>query len=91
MHAMSEKLASDFALFEKAVSAACDNVIAAEPEITKFDTIAGDGDCGLCLKAMTEGIKKGFQAGKIDKTDVTSAIVDIAAIVSSIPCTFFAR
>lgn len=33
----------DFAFFEKAVSAACEAVIKAEPEITRFDTIAGDG------------------------------------------------
>lgn len=33
---------------------------------------------------MTEGILKGLQGGKIDKNDVTSAIVDIAAIVSDV-------
>ena len=29
----------------------CQNLIAAEPEITKFDVITGDGDCGYTLKA----------------------------------------
>jgi dihydroxyacetone kinase len=28
----------------------------AEPEITRLDTIAGDGDCGLTLKAGAEGL-----------------------------------
>lgn len=36
----------DYASFEKALTAACHRVIEAEPEITRFDTIAGDGDCG---------------------------------------------
>lgn len=75
--------AADFALFEKAVSSACNNVVAAEPEITKFDTIAGDGDCGLCLKAMAEGVLNAFKSGKVDKNDVTSAMVDIGAVVSA--------
>lgn len=36
----------DYATFEEALTAACKRVIEAEPEITRFDTIAGDGDCG---------------------------------------------
>jgi triose/dihydroxyacetone kinase / FAD-AMP lyase (cyclizing) len=31
-------------------------IIQAEPEITRLDTIAGDGDCGLTLKAGAEGL-----------------------------------
>jgi hypothetical protein len=42
-------------LFSEAVKSACQSVIKAEPEITKYDTIAGDGDCGTCLKAGAEG------------------------------------
>lgn len=48
---------SDFGAFERAVAAACEAVVAAEPEITRFDTIAGDGDAGLTLKAGAEGKK----------------------------------
>lgn len=36
----------DYASFERALTAACERVIEAEPEITRYDTIAGDGDCG---------------------------------------------
>jgi dihydroxyacetone kinase len=39
----------DIPLFRRRVSAACENVIAAEPQITHFDTIVGDGDCGMTL------------------------------------------
>jgi dihydroxyacetone kinase len=32
-----------------------ERVIAAEPEVTKYDTIVGDGDCGIGLKRGAEG------------------------------------
>ncbi len=38
-----------------AIERAANALIAAEPEITKQDTIAGDGDAGLTLKAGAEG------------------------------------
>ena len=42
--------APDSASFKASVEKACKALIAAEPEITRMDTIAGDGDCGLTLK-----------------------------------------
>jgi hypothetical protein len=33
-------------------------LIRAEPEITRFDTVVGDGDCGIGLKRGAEGKKK---------------------------------
>lgn len=71
----------DFSLFEKSVIAGCQSVVEAEPEITRYDTIAGDGDCGLCLKAMAEGIIKAFKAGQVDKDNVASAVLNIAAVI----------
>lgn len=41
--------------FIDAISRACKAVIAAEPDITRMDSLAGDGDCGLTLKAGAEG------------------------------------
>jgi dihydroxyacetone kinase len=41
--------------FTAAIERACKNLIAAEPEITLMDSIAGDGDCGLTLKAGASG------------------------------------
>merc|ERR1712093_717250 len=72
---------TDFALFEKSVTAGCQAVSDAEPEITRDDTIAGDGDCGLCLKAMADGIIKAFKAGQVDKQNVASAVLNIAAVI----------
>lgn len=34
---------------------ALERVIAAEPEVTKYDTVVGDGDCGIGLKRGAEG------------------------------------
>jgi dihydroxyacetone kinase len=41
--------------FTAAIELACKNLIAAEPEITYMDSVAGDGDCGLTLKAGASG------------------------------------
>lgn len=40
---------------EAVVRSACESVIRAEPEITRLDTITGDGDCGDTLKAGANG------------------------------------
>lgn len=38
-----------------ALTSALERVIAAEPEVTKYDTVVGDGDCGIGLKRGAEG------------------------------------
>lgn len=48
--------APDSDKFVRAITSACEALIKAEPEITRMDTIAGDGDCGLTLKAGAEGL-----------------------------------
>lgn len=47
---------ADYALAKKALTSALDRVIAAEPDITNYDTIVGDGDCGIGLKRGAEGL-----------------------------------
>lgn len=49
-------IAPDPAGFVSAISRAATALIAAEPEITRQDTIAGDGDAGLTLKVGAEGV-----------------------------------
>lgn len=39
----------------KALKAGLRAIVIAEPEVTKYDTLVGDGDCGLCLKGGAEG------------------------------------
>lgn len=57
------------------------SVIAAEPEITKYNTIAGDGDAGLTLKAGAEGIMDEMSQNKISDKDVVQAMVQCSAVV----------
>ena len=47
--------AQDPKAFDAAVERACKALADAEPEITRMDNIAGDGDCGLTLKAGAAG------------------------------------
>lgn len=68
----------DYAFFEKAAIAAAHKLIEAEPEITRYDTIAGDGDCGLCLQSGAEGIVAAFKEGAVDKNDVVTAVLNLA-------------
>lgn len=39
----------------EALTAALGKVIAVEPEVTRYDTVVGDGDCGIGLKRGAEG------------------------------------
>jgi dihydroxyacetone kinase len=47
--------AQDVSEFERSVERACNALDKAEPEITKMDTVAGDGDCGLTLQTGANG------------------------------------
>lgn len=47
--------APDVASFNASIRRACNALVAAEPEITRMDSIAGDGDCGLTLKDGASG------------------------------------
>jgi dihydroxyacetone kinase len=46
----------DYKKATEILNTALEQVIAAEPEITRFDTIVGDGDCGTGLKRGAEGM-----------------------------------
>jgi len=46
----------DLELFRGVVIAGLKNLIGAEKEITKYDSIVGDGDCGIGLKRGAESI-----------------------------------
>lgn len=45
----------DPVLAKSALIAALNRLIAAEPDVTRYDTIVGDGDCGIGLKRGAEG------------------------------------
>ncbi len=47
--------AVDPAIVKKVLTNGLQRLIAAEPDVTNYDTIAGDGDCGIGLKRGAEG------------------------------------
>lgn len=49
--------AQDVQGFRRAVERACNALDKAEPEITKLDTVSGDGDCGLTLQVGAHGTR----------------------------------
>ncbi|KAJ7206232.1 dihydroxyacetone kinase [Mycena haematopus] len=69
--------------FLAALQRACAALAAAEPEITRMDTIAGDGDCGLTLKAGAQGVEKAIKAGTITGTDLVADVVAIAKVAEN--------
>ncbi|BGP44681.1 hypothetical protein JCM10450v2_000495 [Rhodotorula kratochvilovae] len=72
---------TDSKLFISALEEALKAVIHAEPEITRYDTIAGDGDAGLTLKAGATGIMDAIAQNRIPDDDVVAAMVAISAVV----------
>lgn len=46
----SKDLKIDPSLLESMLRKACDALVVAEPDLTKWDTVMGDGDCGETLK-----------------------------------------
>lgn len=48
----------DTAAATKALKAGLEYVVAAEPDVTRFDSVVGDGDCGIGLKRGAQGKTK---------------------------------
>ncbi|OBT55011.1 hypothetical protein VE04_04502 [Pseudogymnoascus sp. 24MN13] len=66
----------------KALESGLVGLISAEPEITKYDTMVGDGDCGLCLKAGAEAVLAHIKKDRMS-SDVAQFVSQIAYIVES--------
>ena len=45
-------------LLEKVVRTGCDRAIAAEPNLTKWDMVMGDGDCGEAVEGVSRAVLK---------------------------------
>jgi dihydroxyacetone kinase len=73
-------LTIDPSLASKALKHALQNLIAAEPDVTRYDTVVGDGDCGIGLKRGAEGILKVLESNG----DQTDAALYLDAIISTV-------
>lgn len=66
--------------FRKALKSGLDRVIAAEPDVTRFDTVAGDGDCGIGLKRGAEAVQKMLERNEaVD--DGILALSDVVRVI----------
>jgi len=70
----------DLHRFKEVVEKACLSLIQAEPDITRLDSIAGDGDCGLTLKGGAEATLVAVKRGLIDGGDVLRSVLVISRI-----------
>ncbi|KAF4624111.1 hypothetical protein G7Y89_g14060 [Cudoniella acicularis] len=66
-------------LLEATIRLACERAIASEPNLTKWDMVMGDGDCGEAVKGVSEAILKILDKGTANSGsvfDVLHAIID---------------
>ncbi|KAK1846245.1 dihydroxyacetone kinase [Colletotrichum chrysophilum] len=71
----------DIAVTKSALTSALNHVIAAEPEVTKYDTLVGDGDCGLCLKTSAQAVLAYINEQKGLEADAGKLVDNIARVV----------
>ncbi|KAL2830039.1 Dak1 domain-containing protein [Aspergillus cavernicola] len=74
----------DIATIKKVLSAALERVIKAEPQITRYDTIVGDGDCGIGLKRGAEAVLALFNNPSANLTDdVVNTVNRVVTVVEN--------
>lgn len=67
----------DATTFTEALTSGLEALVAVEPEVTRFDTVVGDGDCGIGLKRGAEAVLKHLKETKA----TGDVVVDLANIV----------
>ncbi|EAU36961.1 conserved hypothetical protein [Aspergillus terreus NIH2624] len=74
----------DPAVLKKVLGAGLKRVIAAEPQVTRYDTIVGDGDCGVGLKRGAEAVQALLDDPSANLTDdVVQAVNRIVTVVEN--------
>ncbi|EON97552.1 putative dihydroxyacetone kinase protein [Phaeoacremonium minimum UCRPA7] len=80
----SKDLKIDPALLEKMLRGACDALVEAEPDLTKWDTVMGDGDCGETLKTGATSLLAALDEQKIAaKGSIVTVLQELEDIVES--------
>jgi len=67
----------------KALTTALQTVIAAEADITRYDTVVGDGDCGIGLKRGAEAILSHIDEQPL-REDIGSSLASIVNVVENV-------
>ncbi|CUM64541.1 uncharacterized protein PRCAT00002147001 [Priceomyces carsonii] len=71
----------DAGVFELVLRGGLEKLLSKELQITLYDTVAGDGDCGETLAAGGHAILEALDDNSIDLSDMVSALNCIAMIV----------
>ncbi|KAJ5909105.1 Dihydroxyacetone kinase [Penicillium taxi] len=72
-------------IVKKVLGAGLERVIAAEPEITRYDTIVGDGDCGIGLKRGAEAIQSLLETSDPPlSADIVNTVNRITTVVENV-------
>jgi len=79
----SKDLKVDAAVLEKMLRKACDDLIKAEPDLTKWDTVMGDGDCGETLKTGATSLLAALDSGLAKSGSVVKVLHELEEIVES--------
>lgn len=82
-HENPSNLKLDPAVVKKVLGAGLKRVISAEPEVTRFDTIVGDGDCGIGLKRGAEAIQKLLDTAPLSD-DIVNTVNQIVTVVENV-------
>lgn len=70
----------DAAAFSENLKNALHLLIKKEPEITKYDTQVGDGDCGETLKAGADAILEALSSNKEFQANLSDVVATVSAI-----------
>ncbi|KAL1924590.1 uncharacterized protein VTP21DRAFT_4244 [Calcarisporiella thermophila] len=68
-------------LFSAALRSGCTSLIDAEPEITRYDSVAGDGDCGITLRNGAKVVLDALDSGKLPITDAAGTLMFISDLL----------
>jgi len=70
----------DIKTFQRAVSAACERVIAAEQNINAADSLVGDGDCGTTLARGASAVLHFLTTSRIT-ADASSTLLALTSVI----------
>ncbi|KAG6001045.1 hypothetical protein E4U21_004756 [Claviceps maximensis] len=76
-------LKTDPALLETMLRNACERLIEAEPDLTRWDTVMGDGDCGQTLKTGATSLLAALDRGLARSGSVINVLLALEHIVES--------
>lgn len=70
-------------VLDKMLRNACNRLVEAEPDLTKWDTIMGDGDCGETLKTGATSLLAALDRGLAKSGSVVTVLLELEEIVES--------